>query len=102
MSLPGQWITATIVDTTTSSAINLGRDYDLVEIDMPTLTSCDLSLTVARTLAGTYKALGNITQTVGVAGYTEVFYTGSFQYIKLVSSVSQSGTNTFYVRGIAL
>ena len=103
MSLEGNWITTTIVGSTTSSAIDLLREYDIVEIEMPTLpTTCDLSLTVARTAADSYYALGNITQTVGTGGYTEVFYIGSFRYIKLVSSVSQSGTNTFYVRGIAL
>ena len=104
MSLTGNWITTTIAANTTSSAIDLLRDYDLIEIVMPTLpTSCDLSLAVARTdTEVTYPALGNITQTVGTGGYTEVFYMGGFRYIKLVSSVSQSGTNTFYVRGIAL
>ena len=100
MSLPGMWITATITSGTLSAAVDLGRTYDLLEIVMPALTSCDLSLHVCPTLGGTYTALSSVVQTVGTANYTEVFHCG-FQYIKIKSSVSQT-SKSFSVRGIAL
>ena len=101
MSLVGSWIyDATITSGTLSAVVDLGRTYDLLEIIMPTLTSCDLSLHVSDKLAGTYKALSNVVVTVGTANYTEIFKCG-FQYVKIKSSVSQT-SKTFIVRGVAL
>lgn len=100
MSLPGRWLDVTIESSTLSAALDLGRTYDLLEIVMPALTSCDLSLHVCPTLGGTYKALSSVVVTVGTANYTEIFKCG-FRYIRIKSSVSQT-SKTFTVRGIAL
>lgn len=100
MSVVGHWVDATITSGTTSAVTNLGRDYDLVEIQMPTIDSCDLSLMAAERTGGTYYDVGNVVQTVGVGGYIEVFQCG-FQFIKIKSSVSQT-SKTFRVRGVGL
>lgn len=100
MSLPGSWKDVTITSGNLSAILDLGRTYDLLEIIMPALTSCDLNLHVSNKLAGTYKALSSVVVTVGTANYTEIFKCG-FQYIRINSSVSQT-SKTFTVRGIAL
>ena len=100
MSVYGEWQDATIASGTTSAAVNLGRSYEWVQIIIPTITSGDISFTAAETLGGTYYTLGSGSQviTAGTGNFATVATIGGWQYIKVISSVSQT-TKTFRVRG---
>lgn len=100
MSLYGEWQDAVITSGTTSAAVNLGRDFEWVQIYIPTITSANISFTVAEKIADTYYTLGSGSQviTAGTGGFTTVATIGGFQFIKVISSVSQTA-KTFRVRG---
>lgn len=104
MSLPGSWKAATIANAGTSSAeVNLGRDYDYLEIIIPTITSCTLKIQVAEKTGGTFQDLGsNITTLTTTGGYSTVFRLGGYQFIKVVSSATQGAERLIRVRGIAI
>ena len=103
MSLPGSWIAATIASSgTSSSAIDLGKVYDYLDIYLPTLTSCTLKLQVSEKLAGTYADLGSgVTTDTTTGGMYDVWELGGWQYIKVVSSATQGAERLIRVRGMA-
>jgi hypothetical protein len=100
MSVYGEWQDAVITSGVTSAAVDLGRDYEWVQIYIPTITSANISFTVAETLTGTYYTLGSGSQviTAGTGGFTTVATIGGFRFIKVISSVSQTA-ETFRIRG---
>ncbi len=101
MSIYGEWKAATVTAGTTSSEVDLGRDYDFLEIQIPTMTSGTMSLEVAEETSGTFYALGDgVTTGASTHNYADVFKLGGYQFIKVVSSVSQSGTVLYRVRGM--
>lgn len=104
MSLPGSWIAATIANGgTSSSVVDLGRVYDFLGVELPTLTSCTLKLQAAETLAGTYRDLGDsITTDTTTGARKDVWKLGGWQYIKVVSSAEQGGERLIRVRGMAI
>lgn len=92
-------ITITTSDTV-SAEVDLGNDCDLLQVIMPALTSCKVSVQVAEKTGGTFQSLGNSQATETTAGsYSTMFKLGGYQYIKLVTSAGQSGNRTFRVRG---
>lgn len=100
MSVYGEWQDATMTGQT-SIAVDLGRDYEWVQIYIPTLTlSGNISFTVAENDAATYYTLGSGSQviTAGAGGFTTVATIGGFRYIKIYASTSQTAV-TFRVRG---
>ena len=99
MSVYGEWQSA-LMATTESVAVDLGRDYEWVQIYIPTISSANISFKVAEKLADTYYALGSGSQviTAGLGGFTTVATIGGFRYIKIVSSQTQSAV-TFRIRG---
>ena len=102
MSIYGEWLTATIaVDGTLSSAVNLGKDYEHINVDIPTVVSGTLQITVCRTVDGTYKDLGASVKTgVTTGNYNDTWILGGWQFIKIESSATQTTTErVFYVRG---
>ena len=104
MSLPGGWKAATILQNATSSAeVNLGRDYDYLDIQIPTLVSGTVKIQVSETTGGTFYDLGDSQTTAsGTHNYADVFWLGGYQFIKVVSSVTQTGSNRLIrVRGMA-
>ena len=102
MSIYGDWITTTIANGgTTTAEVNLGRDFELLEVEIPTITSAALNLQVSKTPGGTFQNLGNsVTTETITGGYTTVWRLGGFQFIKIVSSNAQGAERTFNVRGI--
>ena len=108
MSVTGDWKSAVITVATNATETveaDLGRAYDLMQIDMPTLAvSCSLSVKVSKTTGGAFKSLGNsVASNVGTGNIQDVFKIYGHRYIKLVSSQTQTGTtHTFNVRGIGL
>ena len=100
MSIYGDWIAASIT-TTSSSAIDLGRDFDFLEIQIPTLASCTIKIQVAEKIADTYRDLGDgITTAAGTHNYHDVFKLGGYQFIKVVASATQTTERLIRVRGM--
>ena len=103
MSDYGSWKAATIsAGGTSSSEVDLGRDYDYLEIQIPTLVSCTVKLKVAEKTGGTFYDLGDgVTTSAGTHNYADVFRLGGYQFIKVVSSVTQTSTDRLIrVRGM--
>ena len=102
MSIYGNWLPATILDGQTDSAVvDLGRDYDFLEIQIPALTSCTIKIQVAEKTNSTYRDLGDgVTTSVGTHNYHDVFNLGGWQFIKVISSVVQSSGDEIRVRGM--
>ncbi len=102
MSLYGDWKAATIANNGTASAeVDLGRDYEWVQIIIPTITSANISFQVAETTGGTFQALGSGTQviTAGTGGFTTVATLGGFQFVKVISSATQAAERLIRIRG---
>jgi len=98
----GAWQAVTVAQNgTTSAEVNLGGDCDFVQIIIPTLNSCTVSLQVARDSGGTFYTLGSSQTTgSGTHNYATVFNLGGYQFIKIVCSATQTtAIRTFYVRG---
>ena len=101
MSVYGDWLAATIAASGTSSAeVNLGASFDLLEIQIPTVTSCTLKVQISETTGGTFYDLGNVTTDTTTGAYSDVFKLGGYQFIKIVSSATQSVERLIRVRGM--
>ena len=99
----GAW-TAVIMNSgaTDSTSIDLGRVYDLIQVDFPAMNSCSISLKASRTSGGTYNALGSsVTANIGTGSIQDVYKLGGHQFIQLTSSVVQNSARTIYWRAIA-
>ena len=100
MSIYGDWKAATI-NNTDSSEIDLGRDYDFLEIQIPTLVSCTIKIQTAEKTGGSFLDLGDgITTATGTHNYHDVFKLGGYQFIKVIASAGQSGDKLIRVRGM--
>ena len=102
MSVYGEWKTVTVEqDTAKSAEVNLGRDYDYLQVQIPTLDTCNVGIQTSMTAGGTYQDLSSVVEAVGTGAYNDVWYLGGWQFIKLESSETQSSSAvTFYVRGM--
>ena len=102
MSLYGSWKAATIADAGTSSGeVDLGKDYDFLEIQIPTITSATLKIQVAEKTGGTFYDLGSgLTTVAGTGAYATVFKLGGYQFIKVVASAAQGAERLIRVRGM--
>ena len=108
----GSWKTATIaIAGTLSGAVDLGRDYELLEVIIPTIDSATIGVRVADTVAGTYQDLAHTsptavghfvpTTTAGVGGITALFRLGGFQHVKILASAAQTtAAVNFTIRGM--
>jgi len=104
MSVYGAWKNAVITfatNATTSAAVDLGRDYDYVQIYIPTIDSANVSFTVSEIAGGTYYTLGsgNAIVTAGTGGFVTTVNLGGYQFIKVITSADQTENRTFRVRG---
>lgn len=102
---PGQWASTTIANGATNSAtMDLGRVFDLIQFDIPAVNTCAMSLKVCKILAGTFNTLGGSAPTVnvGVGSCYETFRLGGYQYVQLISSVTQNANRSVGYRGIAI
>ena len=103
MSVYGVWLAATIEAGNTSSAeVNLGRDFDFLEIQIPTLISATIKIQVAEIAGGTFYDLGDgITTADSTHNYADVFKLGGYQFIKVVASATQTSSDrSIRVRGM--
>lgn len=101
MSVYGGWKTATIdQNNTDSGAVDLGHDFDFLDVILPTLTSGTIKIKVAQTASGTYQDLGDgITTEATIGGYSDTFILGGWQHIKVVSSAGQGTERIIPIRG---
>ncbi len=104
MSLYGSWKDCVITiatDDDLSAEVDLGRDYEYLQVVMPALTAATVGVQVAEKSAGTFNALGtNSPTTVSTSGSkSTVLLLGGYQFIKLATSAGQAANRTFRVRG---
>ena len=103
MSVYGNWEAATIASSATSSAeVDLGRDYDYLEIQIPTLDAAStIKIQVAEKTGGTFYDLGDsVTTASGTHNYADVFHLGGYQFIKVVADNTQDAERLIRVRGM--
>uniref|UniRef100_A0A6M3INZ1 Uncharacterized protein n=1 Tax=viral metagenome TaxID=1070528 RepID=A0A6M3INZ1_9ZZZZ len=104
MSIYGNWKTATITiatDADLSAAVDLGANYDLLNIIIPTVDACRISVYVCATSDGTYQALGDsVTTATTTGGYSTTLKLGGWEHIKVKTSTNQTANRSFSVRGM--
>uniref|UniRef100_A0A6M3IUH7 Tail protein n=1 Tax=viral metagenome TaxID=1070528 RepID=A0A6M3IUH7_9ZZZZ len=100
---PKQWLAVNVANTAVNSAeVDLGRTFDKLQVDLPTIDASSINIGVSRTSGGTYKFLKNealVDFTTG--GMQHVFNIWGYQYLKLICNNAQTANRTFYVRPIA-
>jgi hypothetical protein len=102
----GQWFPATITlagaaDNTTTGAVDLGADYQYLNIYVPTITSSAISIKVSDSIGGTY-ATCNLTASaisLGTGSQYSSLTIGGYRYVKVVTSAAQEANRTFLVKG---
>ena len=98
------WITAKITigaDDDLSSAVDLGKPYESMDIMIPTIDSANLTCYVSEEKDGTYFARGNsVTVAAGTGLFSDTWDIGAHQYIKIGTSASQTVDRVFRVRGV--
>jgi len=86
---------------TTSKAADLGGNFQYLHIEIPTITSAQLSLQVSHAIGGTYQDYGESVLTqAGTGAYNDTWKLGGWRYIKIKSSDAQISTVIFKLRGI--
>ena len=103
MSIYGNWLPATILAGASSSAeVDLGRDYDFMQIQIPTLTNpSTIRIQVAERSGGTFFNLGDgVTTSPGAHNYADVFRLGGYQFIRVVANNAQAAERLIRVRGM--
>ena len=87
--------------TTVSAEVDLENNADFLQIIMPALTSCLVSVQVAEVSGGTFQDLGDgVTTATTTGSYTTTFKLGGFRFIKIKTSAAQGANRTFTVRGV--
>ncbi len=89
---------------TVSSEVNLGATCDMVRLELPALTSGTISLQGAAVSGGTFRTIGisdNATAATTGDCFVELYCCG-LQYIKIVSSGTQTVARTINAVGIKL
>jgi len=105
------WMSAVVADEgTLSAAVDLGAPYRSLAIEIPTIDSSTVTVTVARTPDDTYRPLSLISLNDGdddaaicsaaTGAIMVVIPVFGFQYLKVLCGTTQSTSAvTFYVRG---
>jgi hypothetical protein len=105
MTLPFEPQTATIaISGTESGEVDLKSSCDLVRVQLPTLTSCQVYVKVALNTGGTFQELGdgsNRTDTT-TGAYSTTFKLGGWRYVKICTSAAQAAARTIELQGMRL
>lgn len=101
MSLYGAWKTATIASAGTASAeVDLGNNFEYLNVILPTLTSGTVKVQVSDVSGGTFQDLGSsVTTSTTTGAYSTTFKLGGYQFVKIVSSAAQGAERSIKVRG---
>jgi len=95
------WQDAVVASSgTVSAAVNLGKDYEYVNVIVPTCDSTTLALQVS-TDGTTYYTLGISSNTTSATtgNLATTLEVGGYQWIKIVCGSTQTAARTFSVRG---
>lgn len=93
--------TITVTTATTTVIVDLAWPFDFLEVQIPTLEVCSISLQVAETLAGTYRTLGeSLTTGLTTGNYNDTWKLGGWQYLKVICSATQTTQRLIRVRGM--
>lgn len=97
----GSWMDATIaVGGSKSSGIDLGDKYETLELLIPEMGKCKLSLEVAENGNSTYYKLGEgVTTDEETFNRAATWLLGGFQWVKLVRTGGDSAAVTIRIRG---
>lgn len=101
MSSIGSWMDATIAaGGSKTSGIDLGDKYETLELQIPEMGKCKLSLEVAENATSTYYGLGNdVTTDEETFNRVATWLLGGWQHIKVVRTGGDSAAVTFRIRG---
>lgn len=110
--IAGAWKTVLIdqsVDDDLSSEVDLGDNFEFLTVLIPAITNSTVTVHIAKESGGTFfpmyalddDATGDFTHATTQATTTHavIFRIGGVQHIKISTGSSQSGDETFYVRG---
>ena len=99
---PSTTVITIATDDDLSAAVIFNQPYEYLNIVLPTLDSCQVSLHVS--LDGTnYYPLGDGAATSGTTGgYATTFKLGGYQYFKVATSAAQSANRTFGIRAFRM
>ncbi len=103
LSSHGEWKNAVIaINGTTSGEVDLGRHYHLLEIQIPTIDSANITLTTSDQTGGTFQTLGGSSNicAAGTGAFNDTFILGGWQFVKVATSATQTAARTFRMRGI--
>jgi len=105
----GKWVTCTITSGTTTTECDLGREYETVLVQLPSLTSGTVAVQGSKYSGDTAKDIYTYVPTTGAViqmitaattgNYLCVFPIGGFRFIKFVCGASQT-SKTFYCCGV--
>lgn len=104
--LIGAWKTATLTfatDSQNTAEVNLGSDFEAIEIDVPTIESAEIQAKVANETGGTFDLIG-VEEPVqaSTGGFrTTLPLGGKYQFVKIYLSAAQTANRSFSVRGIS-
>jgi hypothetical protein len=84
----------------TSSALDLGDNYEYLNVYIPTIDAGAVSVYVSDTLTGTYAAdnLSTASHSSSTGGVFTTLGIGGFRYIKIVTENQTSAAVTFKIR----
>jgi len=94
------WQDAVVASSgTVSAAVNLGKDYEYINVIVPTCDSTTLALQVSKD-GTTYYTLGISAATAATTGnLATTLEVGGYQWIKIVCGSTQAAERTCPVRG---
>lgn len=102
MSIYGNWRTATIaLGATDSGVVDLGNNYEYIQVVLPTLDSGVISIKVAEKSTDTFVVMGNSSAETATTtgGHADVYLIGGWQFIKICSDATQTASREIKVRG---
>jgi len=108
----GEWVTVMVGDPPQpekhwegrdlSETISFDSPFDYLQLIIPTLAECTLSLYVSDEQYGDYQPFGQDESTsLTTGGYSTVFVLGGYRHFKIKSSIVQPDECIFKVRGKA-
>ena len=85
----------------TSAAIDLGREYDYLSVQIPSMDLCKLYLQVAEKIGDTYYDLGKDTTTEEESfNHADVWRLGGWRFVKVATTKTQTADSLIRVFGM--
>ncbi len=99
-----QWASVNVANAgTLSSAIDLGRIYDFIQLDVPPINTSTITIDVSKTAGGTYNALATTANVDVTTGSKQIVMNiHGYQFLKLNCVNAQGANRTFWYRAYAI